>query len=225
MKIVLTREAGKNDELRRLLPSHHAIADVPLTATEFFSIHDVETQLRSSKFFGRFESLVATSARVDRYVGLVDEAMASHFEVFTVGRTSEQVLAQHGLVVTHRSDGGAEELNHYITHNPVLLLGAQEMREELTIALRKRGLEVEHIKCYRTLPVQPTAEQQGLLLAADVIAIGAPSTWTVAKPFVNESTWVVGRGATTATVVAESHPRVVVGWDHRFPEALLAFEE
>ena len=225
MKIVLTREAGKNDELRRLLPSHHAIADVPLTATEFFSIHDVETQLRSSKFFGRFESLVATSARVDRYVGLVDEAMASHFEVFTVGRTSEQVLAQHGLVVTHRSDGGAEELNHYITHNPVLLLGAQEMREELTIALRKRGLEVEHIKCYRTLPVQPTAEQQGLLLAADVIASGAPSTWTVAKPFVNESTWVVVPGATTATVVAESHPRVVVGWDHRFPEALLAFEE
>ena len=225
MKIVLTREAGKNDELRRLLPSHHAIADVPLTATEFFSIHDVETQLRSSKFFGRFESLVATSARVDRYVGLVDEAMASHFEVFTVGRTSEQVLAQHGLVVTHRSDGGAEELNHYITHNPVVLLGAQEMREELTIALRKRGLEVEHIKCYRTLPVQPTAEQQGLLLAADVIAIGAPSTWTVAKPFVNESTWVVVPGATPATVVAESHPRVVVGWDHRFPEALLAFEE
>ena len=225
MKIILTREAGKNDELRRLLPSHHDIIDVPLTATEFFPIPDVETQLRASKWYGHFESLVATSARVDRYAGLVEEAMASHFEVFTVGRTSQQVLDQHGLIVTHRSDGGAEELNRYITHNPVLLLGAEEMREELTIALRKRGLDVEHIKCYRTLPVAPTAEQQALLQSADVVAIGAPSTWTVAQPYVSESTWVVVPGATTAAEVTKSHERVVVGWDQRFPEALLAFEE
>jgi uroporphyrinogen-III synthase len=158
-------------------------------------------------------------------VGLLDEALGKPYEVFSVGRTSEQVLAQHGLAVTHRSDAGAEELNRFITHNPVLVLGAQEMREELTHALRQRGLEVEHIKCYRTKPVSLNADQQAILASADVVVIGAPSTWSVAKHHVSTSAWIVVPGATTAAVVSETHPQVVVGWDARLPEAVAAFEE
>jgi len=47
---------------------------------------------------------------------------------------------------------------------------------------------------------------------ADVLFIGAPSAWAVARDFVANDTWVVIPGASTGAVVREDHRRVIDGW-------------
>ncbi len=47
---------------------------------------------------------------------------------------------------------------------------------------------------------------------ADVVFIGAPSAWAVAREFVRTAAWVVVPGASTGAVVRDDHPRVLEGW-------------
>jgi uroporphyrinogen-III synthase len=67
-----------------------------------------------------------------------------------------------------------------------------------------------HVAVYETLPRVLTSTDQELLATSDVVVIGAPSAWAVAAPHIRPETVVVAQGATTAEVVRETHPAVVM---------------
>jgi uroporphyrinogen-III synthase len=212
VNIVVTREDGKNDTLMAWLPTGVMVDEVPLTTTLYFDPDDVRAALASSPASGTFRSLVVTSERGAHYVEIARHASTSDVEVFGVGATTSSALTTRGIRVHAQGDGSADALAPYISRGPVLLLGAQSMREELITALREKGLEVETVACYETVGLALDPSDAATLRNADVIFIGAPSAWTVAREYVKSDAWVVVPGATTGATVRFDHARVIEGW-------------
>ncbi len=212
MNVVLTREAGKNDELRTWLPNDFTVNDVPLTTTHYLAIDDVAREIADGGHVGKYETLVVTSTRAKDYLDLAREALAPDADVFSVGPASTRALVERGFAVTGEATSRARDLAARITRGPVLLLGASQMRSELADDLNDRGLDVVHVACYETRPVAPRDDEIALLRSADVVFVGAPSAWSVAAAFVGPQTWVVVPGATTGDAVRRDHERVVEGW-------------
>ena len=85
-----------------------------------------------------------------------------------------------------------------------------------------RGIEVEHLACYETVPANLTSNDETSLRDADVAFIGAPSAWRVAAAFIEPACWVVVPGPSTADVVALEHARVIEGWSAEIAKRLVA---
>lgn len=222
MHVVVTRERGYNDTLTSWLPEGVTFSEVPLTITRFFDSREVLATLRASDDYGKFRALVVTSARSALYVALAREGLMDGGSVLSVGSATARALESEDIEVDVVGDAGAVDLAPEITEGPVLLLGAAAMRDELTVALESRGVEVTALSCYETLPAALSADEERLLRAADVVFIGAPSAWFVAKAFVSANSWVVVPGATTGAVVRRQHGRVIEGWGSELREHLLA---
>jgi uroporphyrinogen-III synthase len=220
MKVVVTRERGQNDSLIAWLPEGAEVREVPLTATRFFESDEVMSVLRESHFFGQFHYLVVTSARSALYASLAREALALNGTVLVVGTATAHALEEENVEVGVIGDGGAAELAPSIDEGPVLLLGAASMRDELATELLSRGIAVETLACYETVPADLSGADEATLRDADVIFIGAPSAWLVAGDFVGEEALVVVPGATTAAVVQRHHARVLEGWGPQLREHL-----
>jgi len=212
VKVVLTREVGKNDEARTWFPSDVDIVEVPLTTTSYFPIDEVSRQLQSSPDCGSFTAMVVTSARTADYVHAALAALAEGADLLTVGQRTTRALRERGITVSAEATSLATELDGVISRGPVLMLGAVVMNEELTDELRSRGIAVTKVACYETLPVELDETQIALLHDADVVLIGAPSAWSIARDHVDERSWVVVPGGTTKRVVAPEHRRVIEGW-------------
>jgi len=208
----VTREAGMNDRLISWLPPGASVEEVPLTTTTYFDDDDVRAALDGSSSAGKFRSLVVTSRRGAKYVELALRAAAPDVEVFSVGPTTTETLTSHGVHVRAQAESTAETLARHIARGPVLMLGAKTAREELASALRARGLEVVSIACYETIGLTLSSSDAQTVRDADVLFIGAPSAWAVARDFVANDTWVVIPGASTGAVVREDHRRVIDGW-------------
>ena len=215
MHVVVTREAGQNETLKSWLPKGAEVSEIPLTTTNYFDDDEVRAALESSEHFGRFRSLVVTSARSASYREVVSSALAHDAITLAVGTAS----ASDGDVV---GQGGAADLATAIEHGPVLLLGARSMREELPGLLRAKGLDVTSVACYETLPVTLSNEDEATLRRADVVFIGAPSAWLVGAASISPDAWVVVPGATTASAVNPTHDRVLEGWGPDLREVLAA---
>ena len=212
MKIVLTRERGKNDALSTWLPEYATVHEVPLTTTTYFAEGTVRDALRASPVVGTFRSLVVTSERSMSYVPLALAATASDVEVFSVGPTTSEALRAQGVAVRAQGDGAAVTLVRQISHGPVLVIGAATMREELGLALRAKGLEVTVVPCYETMALALDSDDVALLADADVVFIGAPSAWLVARDAVRDDALVVVPGRSTGAVVHLDHANVLEGW-------------
>ncbi len=212
MNVVLTREAGKNDPLLAWLPPEAAVTEVPLTTTTYYELDIVRTALDESPGHGTYHSLVVTSVRSADYVEMALRASAPDVEVFSVGPTTANALGNHDVRVHQQSEGSSASLAPHIARGPVLLLGARSMREELGAELRAKGLEVVAIACYETVGAQLDQSEIETLRHADVLFVGAPSAWAVARENVAPDTWVVVPGASTGAVVRVDHRRVIEGW-------------
>jgi uroporphyrinogen-III synthase len=94
------------------------------------------------------------------------------------------------------------------------------MRDELATELLRRGLVVETLACYETVPADLSGADEATLRDADIVFIGAPSAWSVAEDFVSERSLVIVPGATTAALVGRHHPRVLEGWGPQLREVL-----
>ena len=212
MNVVLTREAGRNDGLRAWLPPKTTVTEVPLTTTRYFDLVDVRVALDAAPLSGTYQTLVVTSWRSVSYVEAALRASANDVEVYCVGPTTASALADRGLHVHARGEGSAKDLAPEISRGPVLMLGAKAMRDELAAALRAKGLDVALVACYETIEraLDPSAVEA--LHRADVLFIGAPSAWAVARRYVANTTWVVVPGASTGAAVRADHPRVIEGW-------------
>ena len=212
MKIVLTRELGKNDALWTWLPDHATVQEVPLTSTRYFDERAVNDDLHASEHYGKFCSLVVTSERSMTYVPLAIDASSADVEVYCVGPTTSEALRAQGVKVRAQGDGGAATLANQISRGPVLLIGAESMRDELTLTLRANGLDVTVVACYETLALELDEADVAKIGDADVVFIGAPSAWSVARDFVNADSVVVVPGASTGAVVQIDHAKIIEGW-------------
>ncbi|MGB8197713.1 MAG: uroporphyrinogen-III synthase [Acidimicrobiales bacterium] len=212
VKVVVTREAGKNASLIDWLPSDAIITEVPLTTTEFRDDDEVRRELAASRSHGDFAALVLTSVRSVRYIDVALAASSPDVRVFSVGPATSGALVAHGVQVARESDGTAATLANYVDVGPVLLLGAAAMRPELASALRAKGIDVVSVACYETQGATLSESDERLVRDADVVFIGAPSAWSVARELVTPETWVVVPGASTASDVRRDHARVIEGW-------------
>ena len=212
MKIVTTREPGLNDALIEWLPVEARIDEVPLTRTKYVDEVLFRGRLRSATAYGSFRALVVTSARSARYATTGLAAMSDIAEIFSVGPTTTQALIERGITVNAQATGASIDLVGQIIRGPVLVIGAVNMRGELKDALNERGFDVTVVTCYETVATPPDEAGAQLLRDADVVLVGAPSTWSVAQPFIRSDVWVAVPGPTTALVVREQHERVIEGW-------------
>ena len=212
MNIVVTREKGKNERLKAWLPPGATLNEVPLTTTTYFEPGDVSAALEAASTKGAFRSLVVTSERSAGYVELALHASTPDVELFVVGPTTSEALVARGIRVHVRGEGSAESLAPHVSRGPVLLLGATSMRGELETALRARGLEVVVVACYETVGVRLDSSAATILRRADVLFIGAPSAWMVAREYVASVAWVVVPGTSTGAAVRTDHPKVIEGW-------------
>ena len=224
VNIVLTRESGMNGELRAFTPPSALVREVPLTRTEYRRLSDVKGQLEASGHYGLFASLVVTSARSGDYVETAMQSLKRGASVFSVGRATTRLLLGRGVTVTGEAASTSRDLADFIHRGPVVLLGAAQMRHELPDALRERELEVVHVACYETVPVELSDFDKEALLSAHVVFIGAPSAWLVARDYVTASAWVVVPGATTRDVVRCNHQQVLEGWEPAMRDVLASLE-
>ncbi len=220
MNVVVTRERGHNDALIGWLPEGVAVREVPLTTTRFHDTDEVMGVLRESHYYGQFRFLVVTSARSALYASLAKDALAIGGAVLVVGTETAHALEEEDVAVGLIGEGGAVDLAPAINDGPVLVLGAATMRDELAKELRARGLVVETLACYETVPANLSGADEAALRDADVVFIGAPSAWSVAEDFVSERSLVVVPGATTAATVRRHHARVSEGWGPQLRELL-----
>jgi uroporphyrinogen-III synthase len=212
VKIVLTREAGKNESLVAWLPPDATVGVVPLTTTTYFDPDDVRAALERLPSNGKFHTLVMTSERSADYVEMAVDASAPDVEVYGVGAITAEAVNTRGIRVRTPREGSAEALAPDIVHGPVLMIGALAMRDELPTALRAKGLEVATVACYETVGVTLDLDDAETLRRADILFIGAPSAWAVARALVSSDTWVVVPGESTGAVVRVDHARVIEGW-------------
>jgi uroporphyrinogen-III synthase len=212
MNVVVTRERGHNDELMAWLPEGVTVREVPLTTTRFHDAEEVMNVLRESHYYGQFRFLVVTSARSALYASLARDALAIGGAVLVVGTATAHALEEENVDVGLIGEGGAGDLAPAIDEGPVLLLGAATMRDELAKELLGRGLVVETLACYDTVPAALSGTDEAALRDADVVFIGAPSAWAVAEDFVGRDALVIVPGATTAAEVCRHHARVFEGW-------------
>jgi uroporphyrinogen-III synthase len=220
VNVVLTRELGRNEALVAWLPSGAKVSEVPLTTTRYVETESVAHELSSSGSYGTYHALVVTSARTGPYVALARGALSPDAEVFSVGPATTRMLHEVGLKVHAQATGTARDLDRQVSRGPVLVLGAATMRDDLVDALRERGIDVAVIACYETVPSTPDEAGAQLLRDAQVVLIGAPSAWSIAREFVSPNAWVVVPGPTTGSAVRAQHQRVIEGWGPSLRERL-----
>jgi uroporphyrinogen-III synthase len=224
VKIVLTREAGWYAPVGNVYPDDAVVSHVPLTSTNYREIDDVELDIRSLANYGAYRALVITSARSVNYVSAARDALASDAGVFSVGPATTRMLAHHGVTVSGEADATALDLDDQIPEGPVLIIGAAVMREELRDALEARGVTVAHVACYETRPAELSEAAIELLRDADVVEIGAPSAWSVAREHVSPEALVVVPGETTAEVVRRDHERIAARRGQSLRELLASLD-
>jgi uroporphyrinogen-III synthase len=198
--------------LREWLPPEATVSEVPLTTTTYFDIDDVRSALGAPTAHGPYRSLVVTSERSARYVDIALHASTPDVELFVVGPSTSRALVAQGIHVDVQGEGSAETLAPHVSRGPVLLLGAVSTRTELPSALRANGFDVDEVACYETVALRLNPSDEATLGQADVLFIGAPSAWSVARDFVMKDAWVVVPGASTAASVRSDHAQVIEGW-------------
>ena len=224
MLVVVTREIGRNLGLRRWLPDDATIVEAPLTETRYRPPEDVNADLARASGSGRFAALVVTSARAIGYVRAALTVCSREVLVWSVGPVTTRSLAELGVAVAGEAPS-ASALAARIEYGPVLQLGARVTRHELRDQLTQRGIASCSVACYETVGLAPSREVRSLLARADVVVIGAPSAWTVARDVVARDAWVVVPGATTRDVVRADHDRVLVGWNEATGQRLAEFAD
>jgi uroporphyrinogen-III synthase len=224
LKVVLTREAGKNASLVDWLPDGASYTEVPLTRTKYYEPQQVSDALEEIHARGPFASLVVTSERSHSYAALAVANATPDVQLFSVGPATTNALENEGLIVHFEGMGGSLVLAPHIERSPVLVLGARDTGDEFVDVLRGRGLDVSVVACYETVTLVPTQSEQARLRDADVVFVGAPSAWSIAREFVDAHAWIVVPGSSTGAVVAGEHERVIEGWGPHLRQRLANVE-
>jgi uroporphyrinogen-III synthase len=213
--VVLTREAGRNDELRHALEGSCRVLEVPLTATLYRTGDDVARDVEALAAKTPFATVAFTSPRGAAIAALVVARVPGCALAAAGALTAAALrvaLGEQTEILTPTTPGG-RALGEAIVRGPVLVVGAALPSRALDDALAARFIEVSRVASYETRPVALGGLSREELRIGDVVLIGAPSTWAVAAPEIRRTAIVIVPGETTRAAVAESHERVVVA-DH-----------
>lgn len=204
--VILTREPPRNDELRAALAPRCRVLEVPLTTTSFRAAEDVARDITAA---GLVATIAVTSARAATAAALAVTTSPAA-TVIAVGDATAAALRAVVSVPVQSSTGGATALAALVVAGPVLVLGAAAPRPELDAALGERGIAIARVAVYDTEPVELGGLAREELRLGDVLVIGAPSAWRVARAEVRHGATVVVLGPTTRDAVAADHARVVM---------------
>ncbi|MFI5035034.1 MAG: uroporphyrinogen-III synthase [Acidimicrobiales bacterium] len=220
MLVVLTREAGYNDELRWWVGDVGDVVEAPLTTTAYREVDEVAREIDATGLAGTFSELVVSSVRARRYVAAARATLRPGGRVLSVGPSTTRMLGEEGVTVAAESPGRADDLAVEIAEGPVLFVGARDARVELPEALAAKGVIAVAVVAYETVALEIGEDVAWLLARADVVVIGAPSAWAVARTYVGSTAWVVVPGATTGSVVRRDHVRVIEAWGEGLRDVL-----
>lgn len=220
IRVALTREEGANDALRAFLDPRWDVVEVPATKTAYLDDESFDASVRSLTLSAPSPWLVITSARAARFVPRV-LALVQGARVACVGEQSARAVREIGVSVTLVGDAGAAVLAPALA-GEIVIVGALARRGELEELLVQRGEAVFELTCYETQARELSPSEQLALKTSDVIFVGAPSAWQVARPWVHHDALVVVPGATTASEVGERY-EVLAGWDETLRERLSAW--
>ncbi|MEI8148113.1 MAG: uroporphyrinogen-III synthase [Actinomycetes bacterium] len=207
-RVTLTREPPRNDEVRRRLEGRCFVHELPWTTTHSFEVSEVDGALE--QLGDDPQTIVVTSARAAASAARAQQRFPRAI-VVAVGPATLRALELQGVSGAHLSPAlSATSIAGMNLAAPVLSLGALHPRPELANGLTARGLVHTHVAVYETVPRVLTSMDQDLLATSDVVVIGAPSAWEVAAPHIRPETVVVVQGTTTAEIVRENHPAMVI---------------
>jgi uroporphyrinogen-III synthase len=204
-RLVLTRE--DNGQWAMPLAAHFEVLVLPVTMTRWIPEADVRhaLTLRHPRTIG------VTSARGAQAAFWAHELFPDA-PVLAIGPTTAAALTALSVPVAGVADPStARDLAMLVDEGPVLVPGAADPLRDLDEALAARGVTIERVTAYETVPVPLDDEARHALGGADIAVVAAPSAWMCIEPFVPASTLVVAIGPTTAAAVRQRHARTRVG--------------
>lgn len=209
MRVVVTREHGRNDDLRGWLPDEAHVFEVPATTTKPLKVSEVARQLAAQR--EPVAWIVVTSARASEAALEVVRRWPGA-RVAAVGERTASSLSDRGVRVHLVGTGGVNSLAAAIDGGGVVSVGARDTRPELALALGARGIGCAHVAAYETRARELSVEEVELLARADVVSVGAPSAWAVVGPHVSREALLLVPGATTRAAIPPDR-EVLEGWD------------
>ena len=96
MKVILTREAGMNEELRKWMPKRVTVVEVPLTTTSYRDEQSFNDELKDLESCCNYVALVVTSARSAKYVSSAVAKCINDVKIFSVGSSTSRAISKSG---------------------------------------------------------------------------------------------------------------------------------
>lgn len=177
--IALTREAGANEKLLKLLRGHNCV-EIPCI---MFEKGEDAKVLPSS--LSQHDIIAITSPQsAEVFIEAWIEAKQPPVKVVTVGKGTSKSLQDMGIISAFvPSDFNAETLAKELPlslGNSVLYPTSALAENTLQRGLEERGFKVTRLNTYTTVPAKWTQENEDLARKADIVTFASPSavkTW------------------------------------------------
>eukprot|EP00472_Partenskyella_glossopodia_P002160 CAMPEP_0197526758 /NCGR_PEP_ID=MMETSP1318-20131121/19247_1 /TAXON_ID=552666 /ORGANISM="Partenskyella glossopodia, Strain RCC365" /LENGTH=273 /DNA_ID=CAMNT_0043081079 /DNA_START=38 /DNA_END=859 /DNA_ORIENTATION=+ len=187
--VLLTREKGKNEKLRKRLEERGVrVVELPcIMAQELGGAKELPKLLKDEEW----EWVVVTSPEGAKIIAQAwSSAGSPPLSVAAVGSATGKVLQKEGMsdiFVPSKAHGTtlSEELPAPCKSGRILYAVSELANQDVEDLLGKRGYQVERVDAYTTLPADWTAEDKKLAEAARVVTFGSPSAakvWAARAP-------------------------------------------
>jgi uroporphyrinogen-III synthase len=212
--VALTRPIDRNEQLARLLGRLGArVVEVPLI--EIGPPSDQGEGLRSAlDHIEELEWIAVLSTNGARALlqALNGVGLPRSCRVAAVGQATADALGEGGLEVTLVGDGSggaalAGQISEAVDPAQLLVVAAQEGRQELAEELGAVGWRVTSVAGYATVATEVTKQDRASLLDADVVVVASPSavgSFRALGPSPDQDQSFVAIGETTAAALREA---------------------
>jgi uroporphyrinogen-III synthase len=173
LRVVVLRVGDRDDAIATELRARGADAVTVRVATVIDRPDDAVRAKVGA--LDRFAWVALTSSNAARRLELWSESWPSSLRVGAVGPATTQSIESLGLNVDAvAADGTALGLADAIDAGPVLFLSARRARRDLVDALEARGVEVDVVVTYDTVPRTLDIAEVDALEACDAVVAASP---------------------------------------------------
>lgn len=177
--IALTREAGANDKLIKLLP-HLSCVELPCIAFgPGADIDSLEVEILKHDLIA-----ITSPQAANIFLNCWEKIGRPHVKTATVGKGTSSILSKRGIIpVFEPSDFTAESLSRDLPASlgsSILYPSSSLAENTLQNGLTSRGFKVTRLETYKTVPAVWTHEQHEIAKNIKVVTFASPSavrTW------------------------------------------------